>query len=260
MKSLTKKLLGIAIAATMVFACGATTLAAPAPDAQLLVREASTPIPCNQFNVGDTIEAGTTVSAIGTHSFCYLYFYESVEAFNESERNYNRLINGYDTWTADVTYLVVKRNSSSSYGGWCDLYLVPAPDSSETSESSLTPEQRRQLSVNEFVETLYERILGRTYDVTGRDYWVDQLMNHGATGADVVRGIISSAEFNPGDLSEEERVLELYRDLFNRIPSAGETANWTGAMKDGASTDSVLDYFLSSPEWEAICAYYCVNV
>ena len=91
MKSLTKKLLGIAIAATMVFACGATTLAAPAPDAQLLVREASTAIPCNQFNVGDTIEAGTTVSAIGNHRYCYLRFYESVEALNESEYNLDNL-------------------------------------------------------------------------------------------------------------------------------------------------------------------------
>ena len=32
-------------------------------------------------------------------------------------------------------------------------------------------------------------------------------------------------------------------DLYNRIPSAGETANWTGAMKDGATRQAVLDYF-----------------
>ena len=256
MKSLTKKLLGIAIAATMVFACGATTLAAPAPDAQLLVREAEG-TPNTSFGEGDIIQAGTVIYDYFTYSDVYIF--PSQEAFDQYGDHTTVYLRGNGTWEADKDYLVVYVDFDYySHGFAYDLYVVPVD--SDSGESSLTPEQRRQLSVNEFVETLYERILGRAYDVTGRDYWVDQLMNHGATGADVVRGILNSAEFNPGDLTEEELVLALYSDLYNRIPSAGETANWTGAMKDGATRQAVLDYFLSSPEWEAICAYYCVNV
>ena len=243
-KSLLKPVVSLAVTMSVVLSMGVAIFAGEA---------GVTPTPCSNYSAGDTISAGTVVSSVWSHGYCYIYFYASVEDFDDD--NPSRVIRGYNTWTADDNYIVIDTDMDSDW--YYDLYLVPA--SSASSDASLTPEQLRQLSVNIFVETLYERILGRNYDVTGRDYWVDQLMNHGATGADVVRGIISSAEFNAGDLSEEERVLEFYRDLFNRIPSAGETANWTGAMKDGASSDAVMDYFLSSPEWEAVCAYYCVN-
>ena len=243
-KSLFKPLITLVVTMSVVLSMG-------------IALSASSAVPCESYNVGDTIEAGTTISYFRTSAGCYLKFYASVEDYNAE--NYYDAIYGYTTWTADASYTVVGKKGGSGSYSYCDLYLVPVSGGSSSSFRSLTPEELRLLSVRAFVETLYQRILGRTYDVTGRDYWVDQLMNHGATGADVVRGIIGSAEFNPGDLSEEEIVLELYRDLFNRIPSAGETANWTGAMKDGASSDAVMDYFLSSPEWEAVCAYYCVN-
>ena len=257
MKSLTKKLLGIAIAATMVFACGATTLAAPAPDAQPLVREASVAIPCNQFNVGDTIEAGTTVSAIGRHSFCYLYFYETMEDY-EAHNHYNKIM-GYDTWTADAAYLVVERNSGSSWGGWCDLYLILAPDSSETSETSLTPEQLRTMTIETFVESLYVRILDRTYDPVGRDYWLSRLMENG-TATTVVSGFLNSAEFSAKNMSNEEFVAVCYSVFCNRTASAAEVASWVDALNNGATRADVVSGFATSPEWATICGYFCVNV
>lgn len=236
-KSLLKPIVSLAVTMSVVLSMGVAIFARQVEGT-----------PCTSFGVGDIIQEGTLIyDPLGISD---IYIYEETGA-----SSYETVYLRGGSWVADGCYLVFKVRDRSSY---YDLFLVPVSTSGD-SEISLTPEQRRQLSVNEFVETLYERILGRGYDVTGRDYWVDQLMNHGATGADVVRGIISSAEFNAGDLSDEERVLELYRDLFNRIPSAGEVSNWTGAMQDGASGDSVLDYFLSSPEWEAVCAYYCVN-
>lgn len=238
-KSLLKPVVSLAVTMSVVLSMGVAIFAG---------RVEGTPN--TSFGEGDIIQEGTLI--YDSFTFSDIYIYEEIGA-SSHETVYLR----GGSWVADGCYLVFKVRDMR-YNSYYDLYLVPVSTSGE-SEISLTPEQRRQLSVNEFVETLYERILGRAYDVTGRDYWVDQLMNHGATGADVVRGIISSAEFNAGDLSEEERVLEFYRDLFNRIPSAGEVSNWTGAMKDGASSDAVMDYFLSSPEWEAICAYYCVN-
>ena len=244
-KSLLKPVVSLAVTMSVVLSIGVASLAMSIS---------------GEWNIdyyeGDIITAGTVIYDYFTYSDVFIY--PSQEAFDQYSDDYTSVrLRGDGTWEADKDYLVVYVDFDYyySYGYAYDLYVVPVG----SGESSLTPEQRRQLSVNEFVETLYERILGRTYDVTGRDYWVDQLMNHGATGADVVRGILNSAEFNPGELTEEELVLALYSDLYNRIPSAGETANWTGAMKDGASVDSVLDYFLSSPEWEAVCAYYCVN-
>ncbi|MBQ7274732.1 MAG: DUF4214 domain-containing protein [Clostridiales bacterium] len=246
-KSLLKPVVSLAVTMSVVLSMGVAIFA----------REAEG-TPNTSFDVGDTITAGTVI--YDSYTYSDVFIYPSQEEYDQGGYDYTQVyLRGSGTWEADKAYLVVDVDYDYSYrhGFYYDLYVVPL--SSDSGESSLTAEQLRQLSVNIFVETLYERILGRTYDVTGRDYWVDQLNNHGATGADVVRGILRSAEFNPGDLTEEELVLALYSDLYNRIPSAGETANWTGAIKDGATRQAVLDYFLSSPEWEAICAYYCVN-
>lgn len=237
-KSLLKPIVSLAVTMSVVLSMGVALLAA------------RTGVPNDSFNVGDTIQAGTEI--YDPYKISYIVIIE------ENDGQWKEIdtirLNGR-SWVSDGNYLVISvYDRRDSY---YDLYVTPVNESSD--EPSLTPEQLRQLSVNEFVETLYERILGRTYDVTGRDYWVDQLMNHGATGADVVRGIIGSEEFNPGELTEEEIVLELYRDMYNRIPSEGEVANWTSAIKGGASSEAVLNYFLSSPEWADVCAFYRVN-
>ncbi len=238
-RSLFKSIVSMAVTISVILSLGAAALAVSG-------------VPNTSFSKGDTIPKGTVIYESEGRNYSYIVFCDEEGMYNNS---YHNLDNG--PWEADVDYLVIK---ISDNGGWYDLYVVPYSDSGDSSDSpSLTPEQLRQMSVNAFVENLYERILGRTYDVTGRDYWVDQLMNQGATGADVVRGIIRSPEFNPGELTEEELVLELYNDLYHRVPSAGETAVWTGALKDGTSRESVLDFFLSTPEWASICAFYQVN-
>ena len=251
-KSLFKPLITLVVTMSVVLSMG-------------IALSASSAVPCESYNVGDTIEAGTTIRYFRNSAACALFIADSMDDYRAGHFN-NKTVRGYTTWTADTTYTVVRKTGGSGAAMYCDLYLVTVSDDPSPSESSssstahsLTPEELRLMSVRAFVENLYIRLLGRTYDVAGRDFWVDQLMNQGATGADVVRGFIKSPEFNPGELTEEELVNELYNDLYDRVPSAGETAVWTGALKDGASRDSVLDFFLSSPEWASVCAFYQVN-
>ena len=255
MKSLTKKLLGIAIAATMVFACGATTLAAPAPDAQLLVREAEVrPTPCRNFSEGDTISAGTVISSVWNRDYCYILFFASVEDYEDQKTS--SVIPGYSTWTADDDYIVV--HTSSSYRSYYDLYLVPA-SSASSDEVSLTPEQLRTMTIETFVESLYVRILDRTYDPVGRDYWLSRLMENG-TATTVVSGFLNSAEFSAKNMSNEEFVAVCYSVFCNRTASAAEVAAWVDALNNGATRTEVVNGFAASSEWATICGYFCVNV
>ena len=127
-------------------------------------------------------------------------------------------------------------------------------------EPSLTPEQRRMLSIENFVESLYLNALGRTYDLAGRDSWVSVLVDQNQTGTYVARGFLGSAEFIGFGLDDEAFVRTLYAALYNRIPTDAEVKAWTAALAAGTPRGEVIDSFLSSPEWADVCAYYCVNV
>ena len=174
---------------------------------------------------------------------------------------------------------IVVRNDDSAY----DIYNLPTasqiyntkneirigitssdtpvdPSGSSSGAPSLTPEQLRLLSVQNFVENLYISVLGRQYDVTGRDAWVDLIINHNGTGSQVVRGFLNSPEFIGRNQSDEAFVITLYKVFFNRTPAASEVANWTSALANGASRNQVISGFTGSAEWAQVCTYYGINV
>ena len=116
------------------------------------------------------------------------------------------------------------------------------------------------MGVNNFVERLYLNALNRPCDIVGRDSWSDAIINQGATGSEVVRGFINSPEFIGSDVSNEEFVRRLYKVFFNRITSNSEVANWVNALTSGVSRNEVVNAFIASPEWAAVCAFYRINV
>ena len=156
--------------------------------------------------------------------------------------------------------------------GWCPIRCViayfddtvidfspirrPAPGAGQ----SYTPEQLRFMSAQNFVENLYLNVLGRPFDTAGRDYWTDQLVNRGVSGADVVTAFMGSPEFSGIDASNEEFVRILYKVFLNREGSAGEVAGWVNALDNNASRTQVIHEFAASEEWTHICAYYCINL
>lgn len=137
---------------------------------------------------------------------------------------------------------------------------VPAPAAPSSAPAGPTPEQIRAQLISNFVERLYIVALDRSYDVVGRDYWVDQLMNQGNSGSYVAKGFFHSQEFLARDLSDEEFVTVLYSVFFDRTPDAEGFANWTNALANGATRDQVIAGFAGSPEWAATCARFEVNI
>ena len=138
------------------------------------------------------------------------------------------------------------------------------PDEEEPEDDSpapvvLTPEQLRQMSVNNFIENTYLTALGRTYDQSGRQYWSDFLMA-GGSAASVVEGFLTSPEYGAKNCDNATFVTILYRVCCNITPDASEVANWVNALENGATRSEVIDQFAATPEWASICAYYGVNV
>ena len=147
-------------------------------------------------------------------------------------------------------------------GYYAESYVFTVTGDAEvsgSSGSSLSPEQLRTMAVQNFVETLYINVLGRTYDVTGRDYWTSQIMAGGSATA-VVKGFIGSQEFIGKNVGNEDFVKILYKVFFNRTASSAEVANWVDALDNGATRAQVISEFAASPEWASRCAYYNINI
>lgn len=153
----------------------------------------------------------------------------------------------------------------------CAVTVVPAPvdptdpdtpvpvTPSDTPAPVITPEQARAMTVSNFVERLYLTALNRPYDVTGRDYWVDQITNEDASGSAIARGFFNSQEFIARELDNEEFVTILYRVFFDREPDTQGFSNWINALENGATRSEVINEFAGSTEWTSMCARFGIN-
>lgn len=103
--------------------------------------------------------------------------------------------------------------------------------------------------IENFVDQLYDTILGRSADPNGRNNWVDRLYTGVRSGADVASGFIFSPEFTSRGTTNEEYVTVLYEAFFGRAPDDRGFARWTGDLEGGLSRAEVLSGFTGSPQF-----------
>lgn len=84
-----------------------------------------------------------------------------------------------------------------------------------------------------YVDAMYEKVLGRTADTAGEDFWIKQL-NAGANPFYVALDFYTSGE-NFTDL-----VFNDYETLLDRIPTAAELNGAVNALTTGAATNEAL--------------------
>jgi hypothetical protein len=99
------------------------------------------------------------------------------------------------------------------------------------------------------VMRLYMTILGRAPDPEGLVNWADH-MQHGMTLAQVAEGFFGSPEFIArfGGLTNEQLVLNLYREALGRLPDAEGLAHQVAAINGGLSRAQMIANFVDSPE------------
>lgn len=134
--------------------------------------------------------------------------------------------------------------------------------------STPTPSAAPELDVGDFVDRCYEVALSRTADSEGYAYWVSQLTNGQACGAQVGYGFIFSGEYLAKNVSDEQYVNDLYAMFFGREVDEAGYNYWLGMLKDGTATrEMVFAGFANSLEFYNLCnkygvvaGYYAVGV
>ncbi|MEI7615937.1 MAG: LCP family protein [Actinomycetota bacterium] len=110
--------------------------------------------------------------------------------------------------------------------------------------------------VQSFVTRFYVNCLGRTPDAEGLNAWTNWLINKQKTGADVAKGIVLSDEFKSNNYDNGTFVNILYKAFFDRGADSSGYKTWTDKLKSGTSRETVLNGFLQSQEFVALCANY----
>lgn len=111
-----------------------------------------------------------------------------------------------------------------------------------------------------FVERLYKIALNREPEAEGKAFWVNHVVNEGATGADCARFFLLDApEFMNRGLNNDQFVDTLYAVFFDRAAESGGKSYWVGQLNKGVSKRDVVNGFIESTEWCNVCAGYGVK-
>jgi hypothetical protein len=129
-----------------------------------------------------------------------------------------------------------------------EVIVAPAVETRVLGATHITPQEI-------FINRVYAEALGRIPDLTGRSFWLNQLLNQDVSASSVAVAILNSQEFTDKDLDNEEFVEILYKVFFDRTASEDEIANWTEALEIGATRSQLVNEFAASSEWNT----YCVN-
>ena len=110
-----------------------------------------------------------------------------------------------------------------------------------------------------FVTRLYEKLLGRSPDLSGKGTWVTELKSGRMGGADVASGFVTGVELKNRNLDDETYVGLLYETFMDRTADAGGMQSWLDWMSQGISRNLVFRGFVESGEYEKICASYGID-
>lgn len=100
----------------------------------------------------------------------------------------------------------------------------PSPDVEPSAELNEMAAMSEPSLIQNFVERMYTKALGRTADSSGVEYWTKNPEEGKATGASVGTNFFLSAEIQRLSLSDGEYLNRLYRTFMNREADTGERA------------------------------------
>ena len=106
--------------------------------------------------------------------------------------------------------------------------------------------------VGGFIDRLYNVVLQRNSDPSGREYWIGKLAG-GSTGADIANGFFFSREFLGRQLTDEQYLEILYNTFFDRASDSVGREYWLNRMRSGLPRSEVYAGFVNSSEWRTLC-------
>lgn len=142
---------------------------------------------------------------------------------------------------------------------WADLLdtgrAQPVDVADNFSQSAEFQSSYGPLSDTQYVDQLYQNVLGRAADGGGEQFWVSA-MSAGMARGQVLLGFAESFENihatigTIGDLNEG-KAYRLYQAALDHAPDDAGLAYWTGQLQHGMAEADVAQAFLQSPEFSA---------
>ena len=122
---------------------------------------------------------------------------------------------------------------------------------------SLSEGRDRNEGATRFVARLYNKALGRGYDVKGMNDWCNSICDGAHSPYYVAtEGFFHSREFMNKNLSDEQFVKVLYPTFLGRECDEKGLNDWLNDLKSGKSRDEIIAGFANSKEFRAIMASY----
>lgn len=131
-------------------------------------------------------------------------------------------------------------------------------DGSPASVVIKVKEAGQEQKVEQFVDRLYNTLLGRTPDEHSADHKNDLLGDK--TACDVARNFVLSEEFLNMGLTNEEVVDKMYMAFLGRPADEAGKADWVNRLNNGCSYAHVFYGFTQCNEFAEICADYGIKV
>ena len=136
--------------------------------------------------------------------------------------------------------------------------IAPTSAPTTTSQPTSAPTSAPELNVGDFINRCYSVALGRSADEAGYNYWVDNLNNGQACGAQVGYGFIFSQEYINKNRSDEEFVTDMYAMYFGREADSDGFNYWVGLLGSGLTREDIMAGFANSEEFYNLCNKYGV--
>lgn len=108
-------------------------------------------------------------------------------------------------------------------------------------------------NAQDYVEQLYNGLLGRASDEAGKLLYVNKLYSQGVSAGTVAQQFVSSAEFRGRQLNNDQYIEALYQGLLGRPSDPAGKSGFLNAMDCGQSRTWVFQQILASAEFKSHC-------
>lgn len=149
-------------------------------------------------------------------------------------------------------YVLKQVVGSAEFATVCSYYNI-VPGNVELKEN-----RDYNYDATAYVMRCYQKILGRNADVSGLNTWTGKL-KEGNGGAEIVKDLVVSDEFENMQRTDEEFIDILYEAMLDRASDADGKASWVSVLEAGVSRVYVINGFAGSKEFGNICADYGIT-
>ncbi len=111
-----------------------------------------------------------------------------------------------------------------------------------------------------FVTRFYTKALGRDAEEEGLLYWINQLRTYKTTATGIANAFFFSDEFIAKDTSDKVYLTLLYKTLLDREPDTSGLESWLTKLSSGVSRQDILNYFISSKEFNVLAENYSIRL